>query len=552
MSLLRVERLTIELPEPRRVIAANGDRGARTLVNDISFSIDAGQILALVGESGSGKSLTALALLRLLPDALRMVSGRVVLDGQDLLRLTEAEMNHIRGRRVAMIFQEPQTALNPVQTLQQQIGEVLRLHRGLSGAALRQEVIRLLDEVGIPDPQQRLDWYPHQLSGGQKQRVMIAMALACDPALLIADEPTTALDVTIQKQILDLLRVLCRKHGLAVLLITHDMGVVAEMADQVAVMRYGEILENRPCRQFFRAPQQDYSRELIHSLPGRDYRDAAPASASGPLLTLDDVRVWFPQRQGLLQRVVGHTKAVDGISLSIGRGETLALVGESGSGKSTAGRAILGLEPLAGGAVYFDGQRIDNLSAAAFRPWRKRIQVVFQDPFSSMNPRMTVRDILAEGMKALGVGGSEQDREQRLQALLLRVGMDVEHLDRYPHEFSGGQRQRIAIARALAVEPDLIICDEPTSALDVSIRGQVLELLLELQREMGLSYLFITHDLSIIPLLAHRVAVMKNGVIVEQGPTAEVMSHPAEDYTRELMAAAPTLDQLFDVSHDPA
>ncbi|MCY0963651.1 ABC transporter ATP-binding protein [Parathalassolituus penaei] len=550
MPLLSVTNLAIELPAPRRAIVANGDTQARRLVKGISFEIEAGQILALVGESGSGKSLTSLALLRLLPDALRIVDGEVRLDGDDLFRHTEARMNSIRGSQAAMIFQEPQTALNPVKNLMEQVGEVLRLHRGLRGAELRAQVLRLLEEVGIPEPEQRLSWYPHQLSGGQKQRVMIAMALACEPRLLIADEPTTALDVTIQKQILDLLKVLCRKRGLAVLLITHDMGVVAEMADQVAVMRHGEILEYRPCKAFFQSPQHHYSRQLIQSLPRRQYRE--PLADSEPILKLNNVRVWFAQRKGLLQRIHGYTRAVDGIDLEIRRGETVALVGESGSGKSTAGRAILALEPLASGTIHFDGQRIDNLSATAYRPWRKRIQVIFQDPFSSMNPRMTIREVLEEGMRALGVGGNSKQREERLRALLERVGLQADHLDRYPHEFSGGQRQRIAIARAIAVEPELIICDEPTSALDVSIRGQVLELLQELQREMGLSYLFITHDLSIIPLLAHRVAVMKNGVIVEQGPTADVMNNPQQDYTRELLAAAPMLEQVIEEDLDPA
>ena len=550
MPLLSVSNLAIELPAPRRAIAANGDGTARRLVKGISFEIEAGQILALVGESGSGKSLTSLALLRLLPDALRIVDGEVRLDGDDLFRHSEAQMNSIRGSQAAMIFQEPQTALNPVKNLLEQVGEVLQLHRGMRGSELRSQVIRLLEEVGIPDPEQRLAWYPHQLSGGQKQRVMIAMALACEPRLLVADEPTTALDVTIQKQILELLKVLCRKRGLAVLLITHDMGVVAEMADQVAVMRYGEIVEYRPCQAFFRSPQHDYSRQLIQSLPRRQYRDPLPDSE--PLLRLSNVRVWFAQRKGLLQRVHGYTRAVDGIDLEIRRGETVALVGESGSGKSTAGRAILALEPLAAGEIRFDGERIDHLSAAAFRPWRKRIQVIFQDPFSSMNPRMTIREVLEEGMRALGVGGNSKQREERLRSLLERVGLQADHLDRYPHEFSGGQRQRIAIARAIAVEPELIICDEPTSALDVSIRGQVLELLQELQREMGLSYLFITHDLSIIPLLAHRVAVMKNGVIVEQGLTSEVMNHPQQDYTRELLAAAPMLEPVIEEDLDPA
>tara|TARA_R110000868_G_scaffold29064_3_gene108225 strand:- start:2078 stop:3703 length:1626 start_codon:yes stop_codon:yes gene_type:complete len=538
MSLLSVRDLRIELPaipnaqQPQR-------RQARPLVKGISFTIAAGEIMALVGESGSGKSLTALAILRLLPDALAITAGTIELDGDALFERTERQMNKVRGYRAAMIFQEPQSALNPVQTLLQQVGEVLTLHKGLTGAALKTAVIGLLDEVGIPDPQQRLSWYPHQLSGGQKQRVMIAMALACEPDLLVADEPTTALDVTIQKQILELLNQIRTARGLGILLITHDMGVVSEMADRVAVMRHGEILEYRPCDEFFQAPAHEYSRQLIHSLPKRTFRDAVASQQA--LLTVEGLKVWFPQRKGVLQRVVGYTRAVDGVSFAIGKGETLALVGESGSGKSTVGRAVLSLEPLTAGIVTFDGQRIDQLDQAAFRPYRKRIQVIFQDPFSSMNPRMTIREILSEGMISLGLLDNPEQRETKLQTLLLRVGMEVAHLDRYPHEFSGGQRQRIAIARAIAVEPELIICDEPTSALDVSIRGQVLELLQELQQEMGLSYLFITHDLSIIPHLAHRVAVMNQGVLVEQGDCASVMNQPQDAYTRALLDAAPVI-----------
>lgn len=537
VALLHVDNLVVELPPESQNLLLNPDAKAIPLVKGISFEIRAGQILALVGESGSGKSLTALAILRLLPNTLRIAGGVVWLGGDSLFRRTEAGMNQVRGRKAAMIFQEPQSALNPVQTLEQQIGEVLRLHRKLSRQQIRDRVLELLNEVGIPDAKERLGWYPHQLSGGQKQRVVIAIALACEPDLLIADEPTTALDVTIQQQILELLNELRRTRDLGVLLITHDMGVVAEMADDVAVMRHGEILEYRDKQTFFRDPQHEYSRQLIHSLPDQHFRQHE--QARGPLLKLEGVKVWFPQRKGILQRVVGHTKAVDGVSLRIGRGETLALVGESGSGKSTVGRAILGLEPLHSGEVLFDGERIDNLKPAQFRPWRKRIQVIFQDPFSSMNPRKTVRDILAEGMVSLGLVANPRQPEQKLIQLLERVGLEAEHLDRFPHEFSGGQRQRIAIARAIAVEPDLIVCDEPTSALDVSIRGQVLELLLALQQEMGISYLFITHDLSIIPHLAHRVAVMKQGVLVEQGSTEALMNKPQHDYTRRLLAAAP-------------
>ncbi len=508
------------------------------LVDGISFDLFPGEVFALVGESGSGKSLTSLAVMRLLADALQITGGDVRLGTDSLFALTETQMNGIRGRRIAMVFQEPQSSLNPVHTIGQQIGEVLKLHRG---QAKQQDIVQLLSEVGIPDPGDRVDWYPHQLSGGQKQRVMIAMALACEPDVLIADEPTTALDVTIQKQILDLMNTLRKSRELAILLITHDMGVVAEMADRVAVMRHGRILEQASCDDFFRQPSHEYSLQLIHSLPQPG--EYLQESGHDPLLELKDVRVWFAQRKGILQRIAGYTKAVDGITLSIGRGETLALVGESGSGKSTAGRAILRLEDIAGGEIWFAGNRIDHLSQGAFHPLRKRIQVIFQDPFSSMNPRMTVREIIEEGMESLGIRSTGQEREQKIRRLIERVGLEAGHLDRFPHEFSGGQRQRIAIARAIAVEPELIICDEPTSALDVSIRGQVLELLQELQNEMGLSYLFITHDLSIIPHLAHRVAVMRQGVIVEQGDTRSLMTAPQHEYTQHLLAAVPVIPQ---------
>lgn len=512
--------------------------GNTPLVNGISFHIHAGEVFALVGESGSGKSLTSLAVMRLLSEGLSITGGDVRLGSDSLFALSETQMNSIRGRRIAMVFQEPQSSLNPVHTIGRQIGEVLTLHRG---KAPKKDIIELLQEVGIPDPEQRIDWYPHQLSGGQKQRVMIAMALACEPDLLIADEPTTALDVTIQKQILDLMNELRKTRQLGILLITHDMGVVAEMADRIAVMRHGHILEQAERNEFFRAPKHEYSMQLIHSLPQPD--DYLKAAEHTPLLELKDVKVWFEQRKGILQRIAGYTKAVDGISLTIGKGETLALVGESGSGKSTAGRAILRLENTAGGEIWFDGQRIDTMSQSGFTPYRKRIQVIFQDPFSSMNPRMTVRQIIEEGMVSLGIVASADERERRIKALLERVGLEAAHLDRFPHEFSGGQRQRIAIARAIAVEPELIICDEPTSALDVSIRGQVLALLQELQEEMGLSYLFITHDLSIIPHLAHRVAVMRNGVIVEQGNTEALMSAPQHEYTQHLLAAVPRIPE---------
>ncbi|GGY33420.1 ABC transporter ATP-binding protein [Bacterioplanes sanyensis] len=513
-----------------------GQRG-HELVKGISFHIDQGEIFALVGESGSGKSLTSLSIMRLLPNALQVAGGSIVLRDTHLFRLTEAQMNDVRGKRIAMIFQEPQSSLNPVQTIGDQLKEVIQLHQDIAASEMNQKMISLLEEVGIPEPAARLKWYPHQLSGGQKQRIMIAMALACEPELLIADEPTTALDVTIQRQILELLDKLRKSHNLSVLLITHDMGVVAEMADRVAVMQYGEILEQADRDTFFKNPQHEYSRRLINSLPGMDHY--LSANSQDNLLSVDGLKIWFPKKKGILQRTVGHTKAVDDVSFSVGKQETLALVGESGSGKTTTGKAILRLNEIYGGSIRFDGQEITDLNRKAFMPLRRDIQIIFQDPFSSMNPRMSIREIIEEGMLSLEVGQNEQEREATMQRLLDRVGMLPEHLNRYPHEFSGGQRQRIAIARALAVNPKLIICDEPTSALDVSIRGQVLDLLRELQDELGVSYLFITHDLSIIPHLAHRVAVMKNGQIVEQGATEQIMRSPQHPYTQQLLAAAP-------------
>ena len=510
---------------------------SQTLIDGISLQLYEGQILALVGESGSGKSLTALAIMRLLPDALAIKSGNVALAGDSLFSLTEAQMNRVRGQRIAMIFQEPQTSLNPVKTIGQQISEAIKLHQPAGSAEIRHRLLSLLEEVGIPDPQQRVDWYPHQLSGGQKQRVMIAMALACEPDLLIADEPTTALDVTIQKQVLELIKSLQQKRRLAVLLITHDMGVVAQMADTIAVMRQGKILEQGNARSFFAEPQHPYSRELIHSLP--DTHHFLPRQEQKPLLAVKDLNIWFPIKKGILQRTVDHTKAVTNVSFEIGEAETLALVGESGSGKSTIGRGILRLLDITSGSIHFHGQSIGNLHRKSFMPFRKQIQVIFQDPFSSMNPRIQVREIIEEGMISLGLAQDENRRLDTIVRIMERVGLKAEHLGRYPHEFSGGQRQRIAIARALAVEPSLIICDEPTSALDVSIRGQVLRLLKELQQQDGISYLFITHDLSLIPHLAHRVAVMKDGEIVEQGITEQVMQQPQHSYTQELLAAVP-------------
>ena len=517
-----------------------GARGEQIL-KKVSLSVHAGEIFALVGESGSGKSITSLAAMRLLPDALKVTNGDVELEGRALFSLTERQMQEVRGRKVAMIFQDALTSLNPVQTVGQQIAETLRQHKPLSSANVRQRTIDLFTEVGLPDPEKRLGFYPHQLSGGQQQRITIAMALACEPEVLIADEPTTALDVTIQKQILELVVNLARTRNLAVLLITHDMGVVSNTADTVAVMYRGEVIEQSTVNEFFHNPQQDYSKKLINSLPDMNhYRPAT--NNEKPLLTVDGLKVHFPIRKGILQRVAGYTKAVDGISLSIDVGETLALVGESGSGKSTCGRAILNLETLTAGQIHFNGARIDHLSRRDMLEYRKKIQVIFQNPYSSMNPRMTVGSIIEEGMISLGLARSAEQRSARIDQLLERVSLPVEYRHRYPHEFSGGQRQRIAIARALAVDPQLIICDEPTSALDVSIRAEVLTLLLDLQKEFGVSYLFITHDLSIVPHLAHRVGVMQNGVIVEQGETEQVLTNPQHSYTKALLHSIPKIE----------
>ena len=509
------------------------------ILKSISFELYPGEFYALVGESGSGKSMTSLAMMRLLPNALEIKSGVVTLDGQNLLSVTEREMTHVRGNRVAMIFQEALTSLNPVKTIGAQIEEAIKLHTSIPSEGRRERAIELLREVGLPDPDQRVDWYPYQLSGGQQQRVMIAIALAGNPDVLIADEPTTALDVTIQKQVLEQLKSLAKFRKLAVLLITHDMGVVRDTAQRVGVMYQGEIIEEGDCKTLFECPQHDYSRQLIASLP--DQNTFLKSVNQPPLLTLEDLHVHFPQRSGIFQRIRSWTRAVDGISLAISRGETLALVGESGCGKTTTGRAILNLDKPTAGSICFNSQLISTFSRRAMLPLRRKIQVIFQDPYSSMNPRMTIRQIIEEGMISLHMPLTSEQRQQRVIDLLQQVQLQPEHQHRYPHEFSGGQRQRIAIARALAVEPELIICDEPTSALDTSTRAEILKLLQDLQQNLGVSYLFITHDLSIIPQLAHRVAVMKAGKIVETGMTEDVLRRPTHAYTKELLNAVPWL-----------
>ena len=506
------------------------------LLHNISFSLYPGEVFALVGESGSGKSITSLAIMRLLPDALQIHQGQVYTPDDDLFRLTEQQMSHVRGKKIAMIFQEPMSSLNPVQTIGEQIAESLALHTALSRREIQERIDGLLEEVGIPDPTIRKHWYPYQLSGGQQQRVMIAMALACEPDILLADEPTTALDVTIQKQILQLIRDLTKERQLAVLLITHDMGVVKQSADHVGVMHEGKLIETNPCDEFFNNPQHPYSQHLINSLPPRKFLEQQQTE---PLLRVDNLAVHFPIRKGVFQQISDYTRAVNDVSFTIPKGQTLALVGESGCGKTTVGRAILNLEKNTAGTIYFNQQRLDTLNRRSMLPYRKNIQVIFQNPFSSMNPRMTVGEIIEEGMISLAMPLSEKQRQERIEQLLLQVQLLPEHRTRYPHEFSGGQRQRIAIARALAVEPELIICDEPTSALDVSTRAELLALLQQLQTELGVAYLFITHDLSIIPMLAHNIAVMEKGRIVEQGNTEQVLESPKHPYTRSLLSAVP-------------
>ncbi len=594
-----------------------GERAIRP-VDGVSFEINRGETFALLGESGCGKSMTALSILRLLPQpAGRITGGHVYLDGEDLTALPEIEMRRIRGRRVAMIFQEPMTSLNPVLSIGDQIGESLRQHHQMKGRAARERVLELLDAVGIPDVQRRYDEYPHQLSGGMKQRVMIAIALAGEPDLLIADEPTTALDVTIQAQVLELLQKIQRETHMAIMLITHDLGIVAGMVDRVAVMYAGQLVEEASRNRFFADAGHPYSQRLFESLPDvgkrehalrtipgfvpaldHDFRGcrfaercdqawdhchthapswrietgdhhhvrchladenviapprstttekilrhAASSHGNGEaLLDVSDLQVHFPIHKGVFKRVVGHVYAVDGISLSIPRGQTQALVGESGCGKTTAGMGILQLLRPTGGSVHFDGIELTGLRGERLRRRRSDFQFIFQDPYSSMNPRMRVGDIVEEGMIAQGIGKSRQARRQRVEELFTHVGLSPEHVQRYPHEFSGGQRQRICIARALAVDPRLVVCDEPTSALDVSVQAQILNLLKQLQNELGLSYLFITHNLSVVAYLADRVAVMYLGRIVEEGPVAEVLERPLHPYTRALISAIPQVE----------
>ena len=515
-------------------------------VAGVSFEIGKGECFALVGESGSGKSVTALSVLRLLPQNGRIQASRVVLDGLDVFAVSERDMGSIRGGKIGIVFQDPMTSLNPVLTIGQQIAETLVLHRHLKGAALRRRSMELLDQVGLPHPARHLNEYPHQLSGGMRQRVMIALALAGEPALLIADEPTTALDVTLQAQVLDLLSRLRKETGMALWLITHDFGTVAEVADRIAVMRSGVLVETSGPK-FFDGPQHAYSRELLNAMPRlgacleRKSTEEERTFPVQPLLEVEDFRVYYPIRQGIFQRTVDHVRAVDGVTFRVERGETLALVGESGCGKTTLGKALLNLIPATGGEVRLDGVAISGALMGDRHKAQAELQIVFQDPYSSMNPRMIVGDILEEGLRAQRPRMSPSERRERVETLLLAVGLPVPARSRYPHEFSGGQRQRLCIARALAVEPRLIVCDEPTSALDVSVQAQVIRLLRELQDRQGLSYLFITHDLAVVSELADRVAVMRSGKMVETGSTRQVLFNPQNDYTRHLLDALPRL-----------
>ena len=512
-NLLNVENLSVRFADEQ-------------VVKNINFHINQGEVFALVGESGSGKSVSALSILRLLPEAAAIDSGNVYFGKQNIFALSEREMRTIRGLGISMIFQEPMTSLNPVHTIEQQIIEILNLHTDLSAQAAKDRVIELLELVELRP--QLVSQYPHQLSGGMKQRVMIAMALACNPKLLIADEPTTALDVSVQMQILGLLKNLQQQQNLAILLITHDLSVVAKMADRVAVMRNGEILEQATAAEFFKAPKHEYSQTLLNAvLTKRKQVEAEPNSAA--LLKVKSLKVYFPIHKGLFRRVVDHIKAVDDISLEIEAGKTLAVVGESGSGKTTVAHAIVKLLKPTDGQIIFDGKD------------RGDIQIIFQDPYASLNPRMRIGDIIEEGMQALKVGKNKIERQQQINELLKKVGLTPEMKARFPHEFSGGQRQRIAIARALAVKPKLIICDEPTSALDVSVRSQILDLLTQLQRDEGLTYLVITHDMSVVGNFADRVAVMYQGKIVEHGTVTEVFDNPKEKYTQTLLSSVLTM-----------
>jgi microcin C transport system ATP-binding protein len=532
--LLSVRNLSVTFTTGGHVVEA---------VKHISFDLDRGETVALVGESGSGKSVTALSILQLLPYpvARHGPESSIKFDGSELIGAKPALLQSVRGGRIAMVFQEPMTSLNPLHTLEKQITETLFLHKHMSAAAARARTLELLRLVGLPDAERRLDAYPHQLSGGQRQRVMIAMALANEPDILIADEPTTALDVTIQAQILKLLKDLQARFGMALLLITHDLGIVRKMADRVCVMTKGEIVEAGTVDAIFAAPRHPYTRRLLAAEPkGRAQAVDPPPPV---VLTGSEIKVWFPIKAGVLRRTVGYIKAVDGVSVAVREGQTVGIVGESGSGKTTLGLALLRLLDSEGRIAY-DGTPLDGLSGARMRPLRRQLQIVFQDPFSSLSPRLSISQIVEEGLKVHGIGATPEARRALIEAVLYEVGLDPESADRYPHEFSGGQRQRVAIARALVLKPRFIVLDEPTSALDMSVQAQIVDLLRDLQQRHHLAYLFISHDLRVIRALASEVLVMKDGKVVESGPAEHIFAAPQHPYTVALMAAAFNLEPV--------
>ncbi len=532
---------TETLLQARSLSVAFSQGGQRTLaVNRVSFKIGRGETVALVGESGSGKTVSALSILKLLPyPSASHPSGEIFFQGRNLMTASESDLREIRGSRISMIFQEPMTSLNPLHPIEQQVGEVLKVHRGLDDAVVKTRVLELLRKVGIHDPERRLGAFPHELSGGQRQRVMIAMALANEPDLLIADEPTTALDVTIQAQILELLQDLSREMGMAMLLITHDLGIVRKMARRVYVMKSGDIVEEGHTEAIFSDPQHPYTKHLLAAEPKGE---PGPFDASAPVVVeTDDLKVWFPIKTGLLKRTTDHVKAVDGVTLDLREGQTLGVVGESGSGKTTLGLAILRLISSKGPIVYL-GNRIDGFSSSQMRPLRKDMQIVFQDPYGSLSPRLSVGQIIEEGLLIQQPGLSYEGRRGRVAAALTEVGLEPEAQDRYPHEFSGGQRQRIAIARAMVLQPKFVMLDEPTSALDMSVQAQIVDLLRDLQNKRSLAYLFISHDLRVVRALCNYVIVMRNGKVVEEGPADRIFDDPRESYTRALLAAAFNLE----------
>ena len=559
-NILEVRNLSVEFKTDDAIVHA---------VKNISFEIPRGKTVGLVGESGSGKSITSLSLMRLIGEPGKISSGEIIFDGQDLLKLPENKMRSIRGARISMIFQEPMTSLNPVFTIADQITETLHLHENLTKKEALAKAESLLQQVGIPNPAERLFFYPHKFSGGQRQRVMIAMAMACNPDLLICDEPTTALDVTIQKQILDLLADLQKKNNMSLLFITHDLGVIADIADEIMVMNKGVIVERGVSESIFTNPQHPYTKGLLACRPSIDKNPvrlpvlsdfmsedgAEIVKELGPekteiertrpvldqtvVLEVRDLKTYFPHTGGLFGRVKGYTKAVDGVSFQVKKGRTLGLVGESGCGKTTLGRTILRLNDSTEGSILYGGRDITKISGREMQPIRKKMQIIFQDPYSSLNPRMTVSDLLSEPMEIHRLGENRNDRRDAAAEMLTKVGMSSSMLNRYPHEFSGGQRQRICIARALMVKPEFIVCDESVSALDVSVQAQILNLLLDLRDEMNLTYIFISHDLSVVKFISDDVAVMYGGKIVEQGTSSGIYENPQHDYTRKLLSAIP-------------